>query len=524
MRDNVNRRSDKKEPVFYLFLAGATALFLYLVATNTLQLGDVLGEWMWNYRPLRVAHKLWFPISVFIFFSAIILLLLKVNLTGKISRPREFLNPLILFLLGFALNMSVFSLSEFGLDELPFIIVHSGRTSFFTDIVKVRTVSSFLENYPSLISHLTHHSQVHGPGSILFFWFLNFIAMKVPFLAGLGMKIAHFFNMDLSYFSNLLISSGLPANQSVVAASIFSGLLISLLCYLTVIPLYYLAKDYYDRRVAFYSCVMYAVVPNIILFTPQMAQIFTLFAVGIVSAFYFGIRKKKLSFILLSSLIFSVSIFFSLECLALLPMMFLLAWGLLFQEKSRGEQVENNRNLGLSFLIKVLAFFLACTVIFYLGVFCLFRFNVVESYRVSMHIHDVLEARRPYFKWVWGNPLEFFAFLGIPLLLLFLRKIAFGIKRAYREGLGKVDVFLIAFVLTFLVLDLLGINRGEVARLWIFLAPFVVMFCASAIREIGNFANGTVRESNFLMVLVFVLQFVQVIVLKASLYTLPLRF
>jgi hypothetical protein len=79
-------------------------------------------------------------------------------------------------------------------------------------------------------------------------------------------------------------------------------------------------------------------------------------------------------------------------------------------------------------------------------------------------------ARRPYFTWLVANPVEFSVTLGAPILVV----IAWGLWR--RRPLSAPAAWVaIAGVASLLAVDLLGRNRGEVTRLWIFLTvPFVL--------------------------------------------------
>ena len=79
-------------------------------------------------------------------------------------------------------------------------------------------------------------------------------------------------------------------------------------------------------------------------------------------------------------------------------------------------------------------------------------------------------ARRPYGIWLVANPVEFFLTLGAPVLVV----IAWGLWRRRPLSTPAAWMALAGFA-SVLAVDLLGRNRGEVTRLWIFLAvPFVL--------------------------------------------------
>lgn len=118
-------------------------------------------------------------------------------------------------------------------------------------------------------------------------------------------------------------------------------------------------------------------------------------------------------------------------------------------------------------------------------------FNALEDARAFN-----INANRPYFIWTIQNLKDFFLNMGIAHSLLFLLflggtlwKLATlighrtGTAHPIADYLTKSDVvLLLAFTCVLLVLDLLGINRGETTRLWIFLGVIlqivVAHYCA----------------------------------------------
>jgi hypothetical protein len=77
-----------------------------------------------------------------------------------------------------------------------------------------------------------------------------------------------------------------------------------------------------------------------------------------------------------------------------------------------------------------------------------------------------LDAHRPYWIWVRYNLLEFAFGVGVCQALLFWAALA------DRQLPHSVAVLCAALLATLLITDLIGMNRGEVIRLWIFLACF----------------------------------------------------
>ncbi len=78
-----------------------------------------------------------------------------------------------------------------------------------------------------------------------------------------------------------------------------------------------------------------------------------------------------------------------------------------------------------------------------------------------------------------GGQREFVTWSGPALILLFLSALPVYLRRPTRAG-----GLLLAFLLTYLALNLLGQTHGEVQRLWIFLLPPVCLYAAPQTRKL----------------------------------------
>lgn len=101
-----------------------------------------------------------------------------------------------------------------------------------------------------------------------------------------------------------------------------------------------------------------------------------------------------------------------------------------------------------------------------------FRFDLIATARdiAADAVGFNAEAHRPYSIWVRQNLFDFVFATGVCQIVLFATVVAvtawFG---RLREPIAVLCLGLLAVLL---VTDLIGINRGEVVRLWIFLACF----------------------------------------------------
>ena len=114
-----------------------------------------------------------------------------------------------------------------------------------------------------------------------------------------------------------------------------------------------------------------------------------------------------------------------------------------------------------------------------------FHFDILKHFArlLDQAKHFNVQTRRSYDVWVKANLVEFFITGGIAASMLtavyLLHSLTSGEVRWWqRIGRQPVLFLTLVFLLNLLVVDLLGVNRGEVSRLWIFFTPFPVIAAA----------------------------------------------
>ena len=78
----------------------------------------------------------------------------------------------------------------------------------------------------------------------------------------------------------------------------------------------------------------------------------------------------------------------------------------------------------------------------------------------------------------WINNLDFAAAIGFPIYILFAAQAIRRIWRLFKERRAGGDIILMALLLSFILLNLLGTAQGEVPRLWLFWLPMVALYAA----------------------------------------------
>jgi hypothetical protein len=116
-----------------------------------------------------------------------------------------------------------------------------------------------------------------------------------------------------------------------------------------------------------------------------------------------------------------------------------------------------------------------------------FGLDPIAVYKTGMAQHyEIVTAGRSYARWVWYNLYDYAAFVGLPLSILFGIRIYDSARSATCRRGNHVDAAAVATAATILIITLSGTSRGEVARMWLFLLPPVLLAGASFIRRAGK--------------------------------------
>ncbi len=100
------------------------------------------------------------------------------------------------------------------------------------------------------------------------------------------------------------------------------------------------------------------------------------------------------------------------------------------------------------------------------------RFPELFAASLEQHFTLVTHARQ-YGLWVWANWLDLALWLGPGLLLLGMVGSSWAwLSRKGSDWMGDVATASLAFWAVIILLDVSGVSRGEVGRLWLFLMPY----------------------------------------------------
>ena len=493
--------TNSKKLKFLTLTSAISVIFLVLVILGIFPLG-IKSEWVWKYSHPENFDGLWFPVLI----SCILLLLCyKLIAYKKLAGLKpyvEFFSVLGICFLGYIFNMAICSLSPAGFYNLILTIISPWATSYFNVAIEIGDINYWLSNFHTFIESAPLHARVHPPGNILFFWWIAHVFSELSILTSSLLNAVKNTTLDpLPVFSIIGDTFRHSFINSEKAAAVFLSLFLPFLKCIAIIPVYYLGKLIYDKKIALVTVCFYAVLPALNLFTPGMDQTYTLVSVLSFYLFCLSAKKNKIWFAFLSGLVLSVGIVLSYCFLVILGL--IICYGLIYLYINKSPWIYTTKD----FLMLFAGFSLFPLLFYFLYDFNIIKFflsiNVFsENARLDIVGNEV--ARRTYWKWLLYNPIDFFMFVGIPISVLSFRSIYNTVKS---KKIIAADILSVSFFIILFLLLISGINRSEVARLWMFLMPFPVLIAAAQVAQIRTKTNST-----FLILLS--LQIIQTIVFK----------
>lgn len=375
-----------------------------------------------------------------------LLLCRKVFLQRSVSTTQLFLISIGFFL---AISISVAMIDgyrEVAGRQLPAFLEPYTRTryEYYGDVPSVDRIGllSFLRDYakPELFSTLSGHAQTHPPGGVLFLWIVSKL-----------------------FGYNLL------------AASLGSVFFTSL----TVIPIYLLAKELYGESIGRYALALFLVTPNFVMFTgTSMDGPFSVFPILSLYLFYKGIFSERVilyGFLTGISLGCGMLMTYSTVFIGLFFSVAMLLTLIVDRGKFR-------RRLTLLLIAGVI--FTA----FYLLIFLFTGFNLIEALQASIRkdrarLGTGYETIGLYLHLSVGNLFAFLIGVGIPITTVWLRQVVRTI-RDKRRG-EPIDIYIVGYLISLLVIAFSTLFTMEVERIWIFMAPFIVIPVAKYLSQRG---------------------------------------
>jgi len=120
------------------------------------------------------------------------------------------------------------------------------------------------------------------------------------------------------------------------------------------------------------------------------------------------------------------------------------------------------------------------------AMYAVFRFELLQAFQYAMNDAVAFNQRasRPYAVWVGRNLVDMAFGMGLAQTAVLLATLALAAWARMRNE--TIVVFSVALAAVVLATDLLGVNRGEVVRLWIFLGCFAQIPAGAACARLNS--------------------------------------
>jgi len=486
----------KNSAVVPSLAAGAGILVSVLVAGGVAAIG-VEGEWVWR----RVMPVAW--------LAAVPTVGLGLALAGGVAalcarRPRVAATLCLLAVGGFVLQAAVGYVSVLPVSgEAAIVTIAPYVGGYFHQATRVTDTWEFVRGYGewmrgiNLADRVLGHLGDHPPGLVLFYVAQLRLMEAAPWAARSVNSVASAVVPGGGDVAHAVAGTDLTEAQ--LAAVWLSGWLLRLLMALTVIPFYAVAKRICEQEAALKCAVIFSFVPAMHLFSPSPDQLFVLSSVLMAYLVVKEWQEREVWPGALAGVLMFVALNLTVG-LVVLVVLGVIAGALSgFARVRAGEgraalsaRICGTVGAGAGAFLICLA---ACGVAGY---------SAVEVWLIALRKHAEFGGlfERTYWKWVLMNPLEFWAFLGVPAGAMVLWRVALGVSRARVKSLG-LDVPLLSIVILLLLLNLSGKNPGEVARLWMFLMPFVVLGGCKALEQVEMKMVAAMAGSQVIQIVAF---------------------
>ncbi|MFC1713718.1 glycosyltransferase family 39 protein [Candidatus Poribacteria bacterium] len=402
----------------------------YVMTAFGIKLGAISPQAAPLYATLRTDFGPWIIPAVIILIAYVIIF--RRFLESR-KMPLYILLPALILLL--ALIDTSVAMIDGGLEALKAPYTRGGE--YYADVPKVEGIRVFLRDYVKIFDTLSGHAQTHPPGGVLFL-----------------------------YIVSRTLGRGLL--RAVFSTIFFTGL--------AVIPVYLLAKDLYGENIARYALGLFLITPNMVIYTAvAMDGPFSVFPILSVYLFYKALSGRTVLYSTLTGLALSFGMLMNYTTVVIGIFFIIVVIITFFAEREK-----------LKATLKVLTIAAGTFVIFYLFLYLWARYNFFSalwtSYRKDERgMGTGYEGPGRYFSISIANLFAFLIGVGIPLTTIWLHEIVEGLRKIIRSR--KIDVYVLAGLLTLLVISFSTLFTLEVERIWIFLTPFIIIPAAKRLYE-----------------------------------------
>ncbi len=464
-----------------ILAAGLTLAYVLALTLNVSPLLRGPGDWRWTLRAPQSPDRLWMPLAVIAVLVAIILLVDR-RLGARPTSRVVWIALCVVALAAPVLQVSLLAVKEHDpFQELFDQTITPYDSGFFSVVLGVDDLNAFLRNYPDVMRQMPDQigfrPRTHPPGAMAVMWLGGWALDRIPVLATPIVDRLRLYRCEDPALTEFADSQFTRAVAQ-MALPLMSGL--------TVFPLFALGKRLFGHRIGFIAAACYPLIPAVNAWPTFWDVLYPLTMCIALLAVEMGLEGRRPVFFLIGGLAVSLASWFSFGNLVMAAVAVFYGFVRVWMSRRNPQPVETARPEHVrqfnwhTALLGSMWFALGMMsvwFVYWLG----WGVTGWQVYESALRAHQ--EMVRPYWTYLLYNLYDFFLFAGIPVTVCFVAQSA-ARSRLSRMGVAPGERAQDALVLTWLAvllgLDIVGITRGEVGRLWLFLMPVVLLIGAGA--------------------------------------------
>lgn len=413
-----DKNSSQRYSIIFTFCA-ISFLFIYLVYSGNFVFGSDIGEWTFSYKQAVVDIPKW------ILLASLLLIGIFIYLGSKLIQKYEKMTLVGCLVLAIAIQIIIQNMVQNPLGD---VVKSDVANSFYTTALKY-TPTEILSQYQTLVPSLPGHARSNMPGKILFFQFLT-IFTKNPQIMGL----------------------------LIISISSIGGLLLYGIC----------KRLFCDKTIGLYAFVLFTLIPCKQDFFPILNTVTPVFILICLYLFVTYLdNKKKILLVLLGITLYLLVLFEPSPLVVGIVFVGILFNAIVQKKVSFVELLE----ISLFIIVSFLATYLLLLVIFSFDIFQALSYVLKDAAVFNS------SAGRAYSIWLRENVKEFFYGAGLPVMMIFVF-LSFNLLGQWKNLIknpshwSMESTYIFSLLITFAIVLFLGLNRGEVTRLWIYMSVF----------------------------------------------------
>ena len=503
--------------VFFLLLAGGVTLFVLLLAYFRVPIG-VSGEWTWGYCENRPWGRLVVPGFFLVLYLMVVFwgLALKQKPVwardglwrfSRMGRAGKATVLSALVILVFCLQVTGPYLAEQGATETAITMLLPHATgAYFIESQKLKDSKTYMQGFAERISRPDWDWEefkgtkvkVHPPGNTLLIYSSIKFARAHPRASA---RFNHLLFQMYPHYKTLYHGGLSGFGQATCVGLFLAAFFFYLLGSITLIPAYFLAKEVSDNQTAFLAAGFVGLIPSILMFSPAPDQMLP--ALALLYSFFLvkAIRSRGVLYALLAGLTLSLWSFFHLSFLVMMAFTVFALLIYFFALPGRRKRLKDDCGPTRKIAAVLAVGFLVPNLLLLL----LLRYNALLVFWICLSQNSKIYTAtgffpRTYWKWALLAIPDFFLFMGIPVACIFLWALPSAWRSLIREKrLEITNLTPLAIMATLFLIAVWGQNKGEVARLLMFLGPLGVVLGLAIVRSRALLSRKTLLIALFLL-------------------------